>query len=661
MISPRPRISWPGRKPLSVPIPKARDPFVNTPLLRLTPDKNGLDRFWISSFNGAFGSLGVCVDELGKHKLYPFGSFRFPGFYSAVQTAPDTLWLCPNLACLVRLDLKSGRFQSFETGAPPALVFPGMTFSAKTGKLFFVAFPPPKTVAVSFDINKLRTVRIHELPTLDHYQRSSYAHPDGTHTIQLQCPSLTMARWNPFEESVELPLKEVAMQGMHGQGDLLYLMVADDDGRLYMPKLGWYDPQTGRIEKGPQPADDTCCWFDRDSTHAYGIKPDGSLLRRWRLKTGETQDIGKYPTLGLSLLNIRLTSSGKLVNVSRTGLFSRLDAKSGALEMTRQLPVDAVQPADCVIRIDNERILGTPFITQRFWEANLRTGKGYDCGPAAPGGGEILRLWRIGGKIYLAAYTGGELMEYDPGRHPNFPENPRVVAKPLAGMRPVASADDGRRIFYACSHAYGNLGSTMTCYDTKTGLASYQDDPLPNQQIISLCFEKKSQSLLAGTTYEADCCSVPAIAKRPLLARLDAATMKPLQTCPAPEGATGARINGPLGANLWFGTCWGNFDNKDGERWFIFDAKSFKTSQVHELRAWAGCPIGIWAHQVQYAGKPGLFVIKKSPRIELWDMRKQIRLKTFGNSEHLCHFFVQGRDLLMWTAWDVFVLENALA
>lgn len=41
-------------------------------------------------------------------------------------------------------------------------------------------------------------------------------------------------------------------------------------------------------------------------------------------------------------------------------------------------------------------------------------------------------------------------------------------------------------------------------------------------------------------------------------------------------------------------------------------------------------------------------------------MRKPACLKVLGDSPHLNHFYVQGRDLLIWSAWDVFVLENAL-
>lgn len=655
MTPPRPRIRWPGgRKPRSAPIPPARDPFVNTPLLRLTPDAQGLDRFWISSFNGAFGSLGVCVNEMGAARLYPFGSFRHPGFYSAVQTGPDTLWLCGNLARMVRLDLKTGRFEAFETGAPPALVFAGMAYDKPTGKLFVAAYPPPKTMAVAFDIRRRQTARIYELPTLDHYQRSSYAHADGSYSIELLCPGLTMVRWDPRAEAVTLVsvAKEV---DTHGSGNLVYRMITGDDGRLYMPGSGWYDPRTGKVGDGARPEDDTITWFTRDATHAYGQKLNTSLLRRWELKTGVVTDMGDYPGAGINFMNTALTRSGRLVSVSKDGMFYRLVARTGELELSRRLPTDAVQPADCVIRIDRDRILGTPFITQRFWEANLRTRQGFDCGAAAPGGGEILQVWRLAGRIYMAAYTGGELMEYDPAVHPHFPENPRVVAKPPTGMRPVAAADDGRRIFYACSHHYGHLGSVLTRYDTQSGLAFYRDNPLPDQQITSLGYEKRSNSLLCGTTYDADCASVPPSTHDTYIARLDADTGEVRQKTLGPAGTTAVRLIGPLGRDRWLGTCSGSFADGAGPRWFAFDAKVFATPVPAALRT-----LDQWHGSIHYANRPGLFVLRVGARIELWDMRKPRCLKVLGDSLHLGSFFVQGRDVLIWSAWDVFVLENVL-
>jgi hypothetical protein len=654
MISPRPVIRWPGTKPRSAPIPLCRDPFVNVELLRLTPDGNGLDRFWITSYNGAFGSMGVCVNEMGEARTYEAGHWRHPGFYSAVQTGPDTLWLCGNLATMTRLDLKSGKFDHFPTGGPSALVFAGMAYDPKTGRLFTVAFPPPKTTAVTFDTRACKTVKVEELPTFDHYQRSSFPNGDGTYSIELQCPGLTFARWDPRTGAVAINQVAPELEA-HGAGNLVYRTVAGDDGRRYLPGFGWYNTRTGKVEKGPRPSDDEVTWFARDKAFFYGFKMGSSQIRRWNPKTGAESEVGNYPGAGLGFMGMSLTRSGRLVGVSKDGVFTRINAATGEMEMSRRLPTDSVQPVDCVIRIDRDRVLGTPFITQRFWEANLRTKKGFDCGAAAPGGGEILRVWNLGGRVYMAAYTGAELMEYNPGEHPHFPENPRVVARPPTGMRPVSAADDGRRIFYTCSHHYGHLGSVAVRYDTKTGLAFYKDNPLPDQQIASLFYDRATDSLMAGTTYDADCESAKASTDRTVIARLDAGTLEATRRTPGPAGSKRVQIVGPLGRGKWIGTCSGTFDGKRGARWFVFDAVAFKTPAPESLRV-----LEDWGGSMAYAGRPGHVVLKAGTRFELWDLRKPARVKVLADNEHLGHFFVQGRDLIVWSAWDVFVLENVL-
>jgi hypothetical protein len=658
VIPPRPVIRWPGRKPRSVAIPPARDPFVNTRLIRLTPDENGLDRFWISSFNSAFGSLGVCINETGDHRVYPSGSFHHAGFYSAVQTKDDTLWLCYKLSHMVRLNLCTGEFKAFPTGAPPAMAFAGMAFDPSTGKVFAIAHSGPNIVGVSFDTRNGSTAKIHELSTQDHYMRFSFPNGDGTYTIELQCPGLTFVRWDPRTETV-VPRRLMKILDLHTEGSLVYQMIRGNDGRVYMPGHGWYEPRTGRIGAGPRPEKDNLTWFARDRISAYGVPLGGSSVHRWLFKTGQVREV--VASLGMGFMNTNLTRSGKLLCVTKDGFFTRHDAKTGELEMSRRLDTDNIQGVDCVIRIDRDRVLGTPFITQRFWEANLRTQTGYDCGAVAPGGGEILRVWKLGGRIYLAAYTGGELMEYNPAEHPHFPENPRVVAKPPTGMRPVASADDGRRIFYACSHHYGHLGSTLTRYDTRTGMVFNRENPLPDQQIVSLCYEKASNSLLCGTTYEADGASVPPATRDTVLARLDAETFNSVKTCKGPTGSTGIRLIGPLGRNRWLGTCWGQFPDGSGARWFEFDAATFHTPKSDALRKLEGWGTSTWDWStIQYAGKPGYFVCRVGPRVELWDMRKFRRVKVLGDTIEICGFFVQEQDVLIWTAWDVFVLENVL-
>lgn len=52
-----------------VPIPATRDPFINTPLLRLTDGDTGEPRYWISSWNSVSGTTGALVTESGVERI----------------------------------------------------------------------------------------------------------------------------------------------------------------------------------------------------------------------------------------------------------------------------------------------------------------------------------------------------------------------------------------------------------------------------------------------------------------------------------------------------------------------------------------------------------------------------------------------------------------
>jgi hypothetical protein len=104
------------------------------------------------------GTMGIVVTESGKERIYRFPSIH-SGFYSAAQEDGDTLWLCGDLSRVVRLTLSTGEIECCETGAPSALVFQGMALDQATGKLFAAAFPPPSTVAFSFDYRNRRPVK----------------------------------------------------------------------------------------------------------------------------------------------------------------------------------------------------------------------------------------------------------------------------------------------------------------------------------------------------------------------------------------------------------------------------------------------------------------------------------------------------------------------
>ncbi|MHB9132168.1 MAG: hypothetical protein ACYDBB_13925 [Armatimonadota bacterium] len=631
-----------------VAIPPTRDPFVNAPLLSVGPDEHGIERFWITTWNNNIGCLGVLINELGEYRIYRFPSHG--GFYSAVVEDAQTLWLCGSLNQVVRLDLASGEFVVYPTGAPSALVFQGMAYDPVTHKLFAAAFPPPHTAAFSFNIQTRESTRVYREVAPAHYMRRSFPNGDGTYSIVLQCPETTILRWDPQSDEI---IDRKQLEREHTW------MVGDGSGRRYFPGEGWYDPLAGTFADGPKPEREAA-WFARHGNRIFGAERQDTTaaVSVWSLDTGAVTPLCHVPDC--SEFNLQVTASGNLVGVNRYGVFSRFNGTTGALELCKPLPTAAVGSVDCICRIDEERLLGTPFITQRFWEVNLRTGKGYDCGRAAPGSGEVLETWKLDGKIYMAAYGGGELVEYDPAVHPHYPENPHVVADPPGGMRPVAKATDGRHLFYACSNEYGKLGSVLTRYDTHTGLATYLPNPLPDQQICTMGYDASRNSLLCGTTYNADCESAVPTSDTCYFVRINAEALAVEATISAPAGTIGAAVVGPLGDGDWLCLSCKGFPSWShlypDARWFVLHIDQLHTPATEEMH-----PFPEGAHRIRYAGQPGLFLLYIQNRIELWDMCTATCLRVIIEGFDGYNYAVQENSLYLFTREEIIVVDDFLA
>jgi hypothetical protein len=643
---------------LRVPIPPGRDPFVNTPLLSLGNGVDGEERFWTSSWNSVSGTTGVLITESGKERIYRFEPPHF-GFYSAALEDQDTLWLCGDLSRLVRLTLSSGAIEIYETGVPSALVFLGMIIDHATEKLYAAAFPSPHTTAFSFDYRRRKTVKVYENICEDHNMRAHFPNGDGTFSSVMFIPGMSLMQWNPQDETLEKVLLQEQIPKLKSPvRNTLEVdrLISNDEGEWYFPDAGWYNPLTRQLRTdGPKPEREMV-WFARRGKFAWGIGggTEPKVVGMWNFETGQVKEI--CAPADATVCGAALTSQQKIVAVSLYGEYSRHDAHSGALEISKRLPTDSIAHVDCLRRIDTDRLLGTPFITQRFWEVNLQTGKGFDCGRAAPGPGEILQTWKINQKIYMAAYTGGELMEYDPGEHPHFPENPRVVAVPPGGMRPVAAADDGRNIYYSSNHKYGNLGCILTRYDTKTGLVNYYDDPLPGQAMRSLKYDKSTFSLLAGTTMMADCGSAEPSSPHCYFVRFDAADCSLVEQREAPPETALATVHGALTGDCYLCEVNGNFSGEPHSRWFALSISDFSIPDFDAMNRYPQN-----ATLAATTEKPGLFVLLINDQYELWDMNRVESLKVLHPQGAVYRIFVEENSVFLVTPKEVIVLEDCLA
>jgi len=635
-----------------VPIPASQDPFVNTPLIRVGLDQRGVERFWTSTWNSASGTTGLLVSPDGEHRVYRFGPPHF-GFYSAVAEDAETLWLCGDLARVVRLDLVTGEFEAYDTGAPSALVFQGMAWDAPTGKLFAAAFPVPDRVGFSFDTRRRETARLYPAIAEEHYLCTSFAHPDGTHTVVMYNPGVALLHWDPrTDELVAGQLRDLVPTLPQPYDDKIGRPVTNESGAVRLAGC-WYNPGTQVVVDGPEPERELS-WFGRQGRAIWGVSGADANARVgvWDLDTGRVSDLVQVPDTTVD--GVALTDGGDILTVSLYGLVRCFDGRTGDLRLEVQTATSAVGHVDCLRRIDDRRVLGTPFITQRFWEVDLVTGQGVDQGRATSGVGEVLQTWLLNGVVYQTSYTRGELTAYEPDRPVEFGVNPRVLTRPPTGMRPIAATDDGRRLFYSCSHHYGHLGCILTRYDTVTGEALHRDDPLPDQAVSSLVRDPRTGVIVAGTTVDADCHSAEPRAAAAVVAVIDPESLDPLQIAQAPAGVTTITVVGAY--DDAHAVCVAAPPGSTDPRWFLV---RWDAPVVPPHEEWQSMPAA--ATRLVATARPGVVVVPATGRQELWDLRGPRLLAVLAEEPDAYLLHVEGDDLLMATPSELVVLDGVLA
>lgn len=592
-------------------VPLTREPFINTPLVSLGVWADGRERFWSSTWNSVGGSTGVLVDEDGNFRTYSLPT-RSGGYYSVAQESERVVWLCGNLSFVVRLDLDTGAIEEMDTGVIPMMIFYGMVFDPATRKLFACGFPETQeTTGFTFDTVRRRVVAVHRGFARNHVSRDCFPNGDRTWSVVMHLPGESIVRWDPVAETVTEQVLQESIDTLSETGSSR--VARDAAGRVYFPSRGWFNPRTKRFQREAHPPQVPGVWFGCAGKEVIGHIGNGGV-GAWNTSTGKVRKIcGDEDSNPHSFA---VGADGRHVySLNVYGFFKRFDLVNGGQSLGRDLGVRGICHTDCVCPAGKDHLVGTPFITQRFWMADLRTGKAEDCGRAAPGRGEILRTWEVGSHVYMAAYTGGELMCLDPARRIFFPENPRVVCKPPRGMRPVASEQNGSVIYYSCSRPYGQLGSVVTRYDTKTGQALFGEDPLPKRQIRSIFYDRPSDALVVGSAIHADGLSCPPEANGGLFGLLDEQTLEVRATC-CEEGFSVGHVIGRLRSGEYLA---GVFRDDNSFSWKILRVKDFS------LLDWSSPDPTLPPIRLVYSGFEGRFFRVVPGCLELLDLRTKLK------------------------------------
>jgi hypothetical protein len=354
-----------------------------------------------------------------------------------------------------------------------------------------------------------------------------------------------------------------------------------------------------------------------------------------------------------------LTKNGSVVSVNISGEYRKNNVLSGAAELVKTIQMGNVQRTYCILRLDERTVIGAPFIAQRFWKIDLVNGLGTDLGRAAPGSGQVCKMWSIGGKAYWAAYTGGELMQFDPALLVNYPMNPSVVAAPPRAMRPLGAANDARYIFYSCSAPYGNLGSVVVKYDTVSGRWIYSESPLPDQKIVSLAYDSIEKKLLFGSSFHADGFSAVPTSNNCYFGTIDENTLAIAEKARAPIGTYSCDVIGALGNGRYLCTSTGAsgaFMTSSGQQWlvwFVIDEANIREPANADINAFPEGTENIIAVPVE-----GRFILKVHNSLELWDLNKNLKVRTIEQEYRGYAYFADSSSLYIIEDGSIKVLHE---
>ena len=314
-----------------------------------------------------------------------------------------------------------------------------MPYDPKTGRLFTAVSTPPNTEGMVFDTKTKEAVRFYKNQWKHKYLSNSFPNGDRSFTVVIETPGVGFYRWDPETLEVSLMRDFPPEDGRSvGSGSLLI------DGKFYISGKGWYDPIENRIREGIKP-DTEGVWrvYDPEEGAVYGTvsQDSDSTVVKWNTATGEVSKL--YTIKNCYAYTVSFTKDFNAVAVNLYGYFYRINLKEKSLEVCSRLETDEYGRTDCIMRVDDKTLLGTPLYYPAFLDRTWKREKD-DCGRVASAGGQVNLTWNMDGIVYMACYT--------PENWRNTTETAGILSRkpyvvvysPKPAMRPVAGVSTSR-------------------------------------------------------------------------------------------------------------------------------------------------------------------------------------------------------------------------
>jgi hypothetical protein len=304
----------------------------------------------------------------------------------------------------------------------------------------------------------------------------------------------------------------------------------------------WDDKQGGkgsRIYKGdslelvetppfPTPPSDKGAW----TADVYASTNDALLYRQgntvWRLRAGTTE-LEKVYEGDLKSRIMAQTPDGKLLLV-RGQDYAVVSPGDTDVKLL-PIPAEKGPRLTHFLRAAPDGVVwGGPTFGQTVFHLDPRTRQYTNTGTVCDGGGEVYDATFLNGKTYLVAYSGGDIIEYDPAQPWDqwHNKNPRTIAhlSSKGYIRPVGGVLVGpdNKLYSGWMAKYGTYGGAVAITDPRTGDTELVENPFGNQAVSAVAVDDKR--IYVGTSLGAN--GLPNQKGKPTFGVLDLTTRQPL-------------------------------------------------------------------------------------------------------------------------------------
>lgn len=350
----------------------------------------------------------------------------------------------------------------------------------KDGRVYGGTYPGGKLGAFDLEANTVEDCGAPAPPNL--YLRNVASLPDGRILCSFGTAQPTQLLYEPAMKQFS-PLSETlqgATDGVTWNG--LFLAGA----RVFRgEELAVIEPPF------PVPPPEAGGWY----VDTYTTTQDTLVLRQgnavYRYKVGDTS-LTKVCDIDLR--------GGRLLAVARDGSLLGVRGqeyfvvKTGDMQLSlKRIPGEQSPRNMLFLKADARgRVWGGPTFGQTLFHLDPVSGAFENTSSICDGGGEVYDAAFINGRVYAAAYSGGDIVEYDPDQpwdQWNL-KNPRSITalgsrgyiRPIGGI--IAGADG--KLYSGWMAKYGTYGGAIAITDPKSGETELIENPLGEAAISGL-------------------------------------------------------------------------------------------------------------------------------------------------------------------------------